>query len=158
MRGTLLTGKFRENGKFWKDGDYRIVELRCWIFIMRNLKIIILFSRELLAIIQVLRLICPAVYYLVSLFCLSCLSNCILQANQLTFTEPYLTGNKKHYIIFLSLKGFQVIQSSTSLCLKHQQSSPPPPGIYKRRIIAIDNNIYRTLALSAIIKKFITNE
>ena len=62
MRGTLLTGQFRENGKFWKDGDYRIVELKCRIFIMRNLKIIISFSRELLAIIQVLRLFCPAVY------------------------------------------------------------------------------------------------
>ena len=62
MRGTLLTGQFRENGKFWKDGDYRIVELKCRILILRNLKIIILFSWELLAIIQVLRLICPAVY------------------------------------------------------------------------------------------------
>ena len=62
MRGTLLTGRFRENGKFWKDGDNWIVELKYRIFIMRNLKIIILFSRELLATIQVLRLICPAVY------------------------------------------------------------------------------------------------
>ena len=56
-----FTGRFRENGKFWKGGDYRIVEMKCRIFIMRNLKIIILFSRELLATIQVLRLFCPAV-------------------------------------------------------------------------------------------------